>query len=99
MNTAFFIGVGFLSGIASGFLYFGILWLSVRYSLADKGRKVFLFLGFILRIGILVAVLYANYRFGSITALFASLAGFMVSRMIAVRSGGGKQALQRGKSS
>jgi F1F0 ATPase subunit 2 len=84
------IAAGFVLGAATGSIYFGGLWLTVRQLATAKKPRRRLTLSFLLRMGTLLAIFYFLTGWGS-PAMIAAMTGLLVSRHLWLRAKGGIQ--------
>jgi F1F0 ATPase subunit 2 len=76
--------VAFLAGIAFGGIFFGGLWLTIRYALSSAALGLWLVGSFIVRTAIVVAGFYLVFA-GDWRRLTACLLGFVSARFIVAR--------------
>jgi len=74
----------FFAGALLGVGYFAALWWSVRHAVEARRGGGFLFVSFLLRIGLLSAAIVWLMD-GRLAELAAVMVGFLVVRLIAVR--------------
>ena len=79
------VGIGVLSGIVLGCLYFGGLWLSVRKLKNVESKKRFLLLSWAVRSVLLCLGLYALARYDAVS-LLCGAAGLLVTKSVIVRA-------------
>lgn len=77
------LALGFLAGLATGFLYFLLLWYTVRRA-ARTGNRALLLVSFLVRAALLLGVFYAFRGFGA-QGLIAALLGFIAVRSVMTR--------------
>lgn len=78
------LALGFLAGLTTGFLYFLLLWYTVRRA-ARTGNRTLLLVSFLVRAALLLGVFYAFRGLGA-QGLIAALLGFIVVRFVMTRT-------------
>lgn len=76
--------IAFAGGIALGVLFFGGLWLTVRYFPRIAGGSLLVILSFVARAAIVLWGMYFLAR-GDWRAIVACLLGFLVARTVILR--------------
>jgi F1F0 ATPase subunit 2 len=75
----------FSAGLALGSVFFGGLWLTIRYTLASQGAGLWLAGSFLLRTAVVLSGFHMVMS-GTWQRLAACLSGFLVARLIAMRT-------------
>jgi F1F0 ATPase subunit 2 len=83
-NSALLLSSSFLAGIAFGGIFFGGLWLTIRYALSSAALGMWLMASFIVRTAIALAGFYLVFA-GDWRRLTACLLGFVSARFIIAR--------------
>jgi F1F0 ATPase subunit 2 len=76
----------FAGGALAAYIYTGLLWESVRTLTVGKKNMALIIGGFVLRIGLCLAVFIAAGYNGNFYRLFACAAGFIIMRGIRVNT-------------
>lgn len=91
MNELLIFLIAAAAGVCLAVFYFGGLFLTTRRISRSKGSTLWLMVSFFGRLGVCVLGFYLVLNFTRLGGLIASVAGFVVTKFILVRTLGKKE--------
>jgi F1F0 ATPase subunit 2 len=84
MNDPLMLAVSLVAGFASGCMFFGALWWTVRRGVAARVPALWFLVSFAVRTGIVLSAFYFVSQ-GDGGRLMACLVGFVMARFLVIR--------------